>query len=267
MTTITLSAPAETTLQLQQTIAPSPASRAPEAGIQPAGEHRDAQRLGRLTGLFFLITYATSIPPVAVNYVPALSDTAFVLGGGFDSGISWGALLELLLIGANIATALTLYPVLRKRFPVLSLGYVTARLTESGFIAVGIVALLALNSLRLETVGADPAALTLVGQGLVAVHDWTFRLGPGVIVGVGNGLILGLMMWKTRLVPRSLSILGVVGGPALLAGGVAVIFGQIEAGSQTQMLLALPEFLWELGLGLWLLTKGFNRPALARLLA
>jgi hypothetical protein len=227
--------------------------------------HKQSQRLARLTGLMFLITYATSIPPVLIFYVPALTDPAFVLGGGFDTSVSWGAFLELLLIVANVATALTLYPVLRRRFPVLSLGFVAARLTESAFIAFGIIAIMALNTLRLHAGGADEGALMVAGQALVALHDWTFRLGPGVVVGVGNGLILGYMMWKTRLVPRFLSILGLVGGPALLAAGAAVLFGFIELGSSPQILATVPEFFWELTLGIWLLVRGFSPSALVAL--
>ena len=228
-------------------------------------ETRRFQRLARWTGALFLVTYATSIPPVLSFYLPALSDPVFVLGGGFDQGISWGALLELLLIIANIGTALTLYPVLRRRFEVLSLGFVAARVTESVFIAVGIIALLALNTLRLQAGDADQAALLVAGQSLVAVHDWTFRLGPGVVVGVGNGLILGWMMWRTRLVPRAMSVLGLIGGPALLIAGTAMVFGAIEIGSTAQMVATIPEFFWELSFGLWLLVKGFSPAALAAL--
>jgi len=210
----------------------------------------------------FLITYATSIPPFVSFYVPALNDPAFVLGGVFDQGVPWGALLEMILILANAATALALYPVLKRRFPVLSLSYVAARLTENAFIGVGIIALLALNTLRLHG-AADQAALVAAGQSLVAVHDWTFRLGPGVVVGIGNGLILGYMMWKTRLVPRVLSVLGLVGGPAILISGAAVVLGVIEAGSAPQMIATIPEFFWELTLGIWLLVRGFSPAALA----
>ncbi len=227
--------------------------------------HAEAQRLARLTGLLFLVTYATSIPALFVFYAPALTEAAFVLGGGFDTGISWGALLELILIAANVGTALTLYPVLRKYSEVLSLGYVSARLVESAFIAIGIIALMALNTLRLQAGAADEAALLVAGQALVAVHDWTFRIGPGIVVGIGNGLILGYLMWKTRLVPRALSILGLIGGPALLVAGIAVLFGFIEAGSGWQIITTVPEFFWELFLGLWLLVRGFDREALAAL--
>jgi hypothetical protein len=226
------------------------------------------QRLARLTGLLFLITYATSLPPFVLFYVPAHSDLAFVLGGGFDMGLSWGAFLELLLIAANIGSALTLYPVFRRRFEVLSLGFVAARIIESVFIAVGILAMMALNTLRLnagDAGAADEASLLMAGQALLAVHDWTFNLGPGVVVGVGNGLILGYMMWRTRLLPRAMSILGLIGGPALLVAGTAILFGFIEAGSTAQMIATIPEFFWELSLGLWLLIWGFNPTALAKL--
>lgn len=259
MTTITLSAPAATSFT-------EPRAHAMTSTTATRRDtHKQSQFLARMTGLLYLVTFATSIPPVLTFYVPALSDPAFVLGGGFDTRISWGALFELLLILSNIGTALTLYPVLRKRFPVLSLGYVTARLTECGFIAVGIIALLALNKLRLNAGNADHDALLVAGQTLVAIHDWTFRLGPGVVVGVGNGLILGYMMWQSRLMPRAMSILGLVGGPALLVAGGAVLFGIIDAGSTPQAIATIPEFLWELSIGVWLLVRGFNPTALAAL--
>lgn len=260
MATFTTTASSSESLNL-----PGAAMAAVTGRSAATGSREEAQLLARLTGFLFLLTYATSIPPFLRFYVPALSDPAFILGGGFDRSVSWGALLELLLIVANIGTALTLYPVLKKHSEVLSQGYVTARLTESGFIAVGIVALLALNTLRAQAGGGDQALLVVAGRALVAIHDWTFRLGPGFIVGIGNGLILGYLMWKTRLVPRALSMLGLVGGPALLVAGIAVLFGEIEAGSTAQVLLTAPEFFWELSLGLWLLAKGFDAAALEAL--
>lgn len=255
MTTITSPAPAVDTFS---------APTAP-AAVSERSVARDTQLLGRLTGLFFLLTYATSIPPVLTLYVPVLSDPAFVLGGPFDAGVSWGAILELLLIAANIATALTIYPVLKRRFPVLSLAFVSARIMESAFIAVGIVAVLALGTLRVKAGGADQDALMAVGQALVAIHDWTFKVGPGIVVGVGNGIILGYMMWKTRLVPRFLSGLGLIGGPALLASSTAILLGYTEVGSTLQSVCVAPEFFWELLLGIWLLVRGFNPAALAAL--
>ena len=234
-------------------------------GVPPRDFHDRMQRLARLTGFLFIITYATSIPPFVYFYAEALGDPAFILKGGFDRSLAIGALLELMLIIANIGTALTLYPALKKRNGVLALGFLTARLIESGFIAVGIIALMALNTMRLNGSDADQAMLVVTGQALVAIHDWTFRLGPGVVVGVGNGLILGYMMWKTRLVPRAMSILGLIGGPALLIAGVAVILGYTEAGSTFQAVATIPEFFWELSLGIWLVVKGFDAKALTEL--
>src|SRR5689334_4544675 len=136
------------------------------------------QTLARLTGVLFLITYATSIPAFFVFYAPVLNDPGYITGAGPDTSVLVGAFLEVLLILANIGSALTLFPVLKRHNEVLALGYVTARLVESGFIAVGILSLGTVVTLRQEAAGADAAALTLIGQTLVAIHNWTFLLGP-----------------------------------------------------------------------------------------
>lgn len=239
------------------------------AATKNAGHRRlaetDPQLLARLTGALFLLTYATSIPPVAAFYVPALNDPAFIMGTGIDLGLSWGALLELLLIVANIGTAIVLFPILKRVSEVLALGFVAARIVESVFIAVGILSLLSLATLRVEAAGADAGALLVVGKALVVLHNWTFLLGPGTVVGVGNGLILGYLMYKSRLIPRAMSVLGLIGGPALLAASAAILFGIIEPGSTWQVIATVPEFFWELSLGIWLLVKGFNPGALAAL--
>lgn len=223
------------------------------------------QTLARLTGVLFLITYATSIPALFVFYAPVLHDPGYITGAGPDTGVLVGAFLELLLIIANIGTTLTLFPVLKRRNEVLALGYVAARLVESGFIAVGILSLVTVVTLRQEAgvSGADAASLTLLGQALVAVHDWTFLLGPSFVVGVGNGLILGYLMFRSGLVPRQLAVLGLIGGPLLCASGAAVLFGILEQGGTQQRIAAMPEFFWELLLGLYLTVKGFRRTAVA----
>ncbi len=225
-----------------------------------------AQLLARWTGILFLITFATSIPAVFSFYAPALNDPDYVLGASADTGLAWGALLEMLLIIANIGTALALYPVLKRQNEVLAFGYVSARLVECAFIAVGILSLLALGTLRVEAAGANAETLVLVGRSLVSVHDWTFLLGPGFVVGVGNGLILGYLMFASRLVPRAMSVLGLIGGPLIVVSGTLVLFGVIAPGSAPQGIATIPEFLWELSLGVWLTAKGFNVPALMTLI-
>ena len=173
-----------------------------------------------------------------------------------DTRVLGGAFLELLLIIANIGTALALFPILKRQSEALALGYVAARVVECGFIAVGIVSVLSLVTLQQEGAGGD----TL--QALVAVHDWTFRLGPGFVVGVGNGLLLGYLMYRSRLVPRGMAMLGLVGGPLVCATGFAVVSGAIEPGGSVQVIATIPEILWEGSLGIYLVAKGF-RPRLA----
>lgn len=231
---------------------------------QEAATERRQQWLARIMGFLFLVTFATSIPAYFISYAP-IRDPSFILGGNFSVTVAGGAVLEMILIAANIGTALALYPVLKGTFQGLSLAFVAARIVESTFIAIGIVAVMALNSLRSVALDADPQTLTAIGAALCAVHDWTFRLGPGVVVGVGNGLVLGWMMWRTRLVPRALSTLGLVAGPALLAAGLAVMLGYTEPGGAAQAIATIPEFIWELSFGLWLLLRAFDQSALDRM--
>ena len=173
-----------------------------------------------------------------------------------------GRVSEMVLIVANIGTAVALYPVLARRFPALSLGFVTARVMESVFIAVGILSVLTLVTMRQDFSGAagDDPGLPAVSHALVTLQEWTFNLGPGVVVGIGNGILLGYMMYKTGLVPRGLAMLGLVGGPLIVVSGTAVLLGVIDAGSTAHTLAVMPEFFWELGFGVYLIVKGF-RPA------
>jgi hypothetical protein len=172
--------------------------------------------------------------------------------------------LELLLIIANIGTAVVLYPILKRQNEILALGYVTARIVECVFIAVGILSLLTVVALRQEAAaGADAGSLVTVGESLVALHDWTRLLGPGFVVGVGNGLMLGYLMYRSALVPRPIAMLGLIGGPLIIASGVAVLLGVIEAGSVWQAIATIPEFFWELSLGIWLTVRGFDKSVIA----
>lgn len=246
--------------------------QAADAGIgrlPPASlmNHPDPQTIARVTGVLFLVTFATAIPAYVLLYAPVLNDPAYITGPGADTSVSWGAFLELVLILANIGTAAALFPVLKRVNECLALGYVTARIVECGFIAVGILALLTIVTLRREASGEEAAALLVTGKALTGVHAWTFLLGPGFTVGVGNGLILGYLMYRSRLVPRAMALLGLVGGPLIIVSGTAVLFGLIGQGSAWQAIATIPEFFWELSLGIWLLARGFNPAALAALLA
>jgi hypothetical protein len=225
------------------------------------------RRTSFITGVLFIITFVTSIPAAFLLYAPVLDDASYVVGAGADGGVALGAFLEVLLIVANVGTAVALFPILKRQSEPLALGYVTARLVESTFIAIGIVSLLAVVTLRQDAAGGDPSSLVTAGQSLVAVHDWTFLLGPNWVVGVGNGLILGWLMYRSGLVPRGMAILGLIAGPVLLAGGTAALLGVIEPDSALKNLTAAPEFVWELSLGIYLMVKGFKPSGVARLQA
>ena len=176
-------------------------------------------------------------------------------GDGSDNRIHFGALLELLLIVANIGTAVVPFPVLRRQNEILALGYVTARIVECALILVGILAVLSLVTLGQEDSDAEAG---LIGYALAEIKDWTFVLGPGWVVGVGNGLILGYLMYRSGLVPRPLAALGLIGGPLIVLSGTLVLFDVIDQGGTGQGLATIPEFFWELGLGLYLTVKGFR---------
>ena len=224
---------------------------------------RSHRKIALVTGVLFLITFITSIPAAFVFYAPVLDDPRYIVGAGADTRVQWGAFLELILIIANIGTAVVLFPILKRQNEILALGYVTARLVECAFIAAGILSLLSVVTLRQEAAGADAGSLIAVGESLVALHDWTFLLGPGFVVGIGNGLMLGYLMYRSALVPRAMAVLGLIGGPLVMASGVAILFGAFEAGSVWQAIATIPEFLWELSLGIWLTVKGFNPSVLA----
>jgi hypothetical protein len=223
------------------------------------------QTIARVFGVLYLITFITSIPAFFIFYAPVRTDPRYIVGAGADTSVALGAFLELLLIIANIGTAVVPFPILRRQNEILALGYVTARIVECTFILVGLLSFLTIVTLRQETAGADAASLVLVGKSLVALHDWTFVLGPGFVVGIGNGLILGYLMYRSALVPRGFAWLGLIGGPLIIAWGVGVLFGVIEAGGVAQSIATIPEFLWELSLGIWPIVRGFNPSAIARL--
>jgi hypothetical protein len=218
----------------------------------------DYRRIARITGWLWIVTFITSIPARFIFYAPVLEEGKdYVLGQGDDAMtlIAFGALLELILIIANIGTAVVPYSIHKRQHEAGALAYVTARVMECMFIAVGILCMLAISTLRQDAPSGLDAAL---GQGLEAVYEWSFRLGPGFVVGVGNGLILGWLMYRSELVPRGLAIFGLIGGPLIIIAGVLVMFDVIEGGGPVQGLMTIPEAFWELSIGIYLVVKGFR---------
>jgi len=212
-----------------------------------------ARFLGRWVGLLFLVTYATSIPALLL-FGPVLHDAYYVTGAGSDTQIQFAALLELILIVANIGSAVVLYPLVRRRFPAGALGFVAARITESAFIGIGILSVLSVVSLRASA--SEGTALPIVAAALVAVKDWSFQFGPGFVVPIGNGMLLGWMMYRSGMVPRRLAMIGLLGGPVLFAASTGILFGVLDKGDPLYAIAVAPEFIWELALGVYLTVTG-----------
>jgi hypothetical protein len=213
------------------------------------------QKRARIFGVLYLITFVTSIPALLL-YQPVLDDpVGYIAGAGQNNQIVFGAFLELLLIIANIGTAVVIFPIVRRQSEDLALGYVTARIFECTFILVGILAVLGIVTLQKEVAGAAEGSIAYT---LAAIKDWTFLLGPGWVVGWGNGLILGYLMYKSGLVPRRMTWLGLVGGPLIILSGTLVMFDVADPGGTLQGLATIPEGLWELSLGVYCALKGFR---------
>jgi hypothetical protein len=218
-----------------------------------------------VTGIFFVITYITSILALFL-YGPVLNDPNYIIGAGADTRVLWGAFLEVILVIANTGTAVTLFSILKRQNEGIALGYVAARVVESVVIAIGIISLLAVVTLRQDfagAAGANAATLVTIGKLLVAIHAWTFLLGPGCVGILGTGLLLGYLMYRSGLVPRAMAMLGLVGGPLLFASSILVLFGFYEQLSVWGSIATIPEFLWELSLGIWLIVKGFKPSPIA----
>ena len=211
-------------------------------------------------GILFILTFLTSIPALPL-YADLLDHPEYVLGAGSDTKVTFGALLEIGVVISNIGTAIAFYPILRRFSESVSLAYVANRIFESSMIAVGIMSLLAVLTLRQDIGGADAsdaAALVAAASALLAVHDWTFLFGPAFCAGFGNGLLLGYLMYKSRLMPRRMAMIGIVGGPIAFGNAVAVLFGAYEQMSVPSLIFTGPEIVWELCVGFYLTTKAIS---------
>jgi hypothetical protein len=224
----------------------------------------DIQRTARIFGWLFIGTFVTSIA-AKILFVQGIGGSfnqlEFTPGAVAENTVYVAAILEFLLIVTNIGTAVVLYPIVKRQSEGLALGYVTARVVESTFILVGLISaisILSVNSAYAGASGAEAGALAAQGQSLAATYDWAFLFGPGLVVGFGNGLILGYLMYRSGLMPRRLAMFGLVGGPMLILSFGLILFGVYENGSGPAFLLALPEIIWELSIGIYCAWKGFR---------
>lgn len=245
---------------------PAPATTAP---VRPAPERRidPMRRIALAGGVLYLITFVASIPQLKLFAKLVDDPEGFVTGQGSNTAVLWGSWLEVVTAFAGIGTAVALYPVTRRVSRTAAIGFVTSRVVEAALILVGVVSVLAVATMRSDLAGATGAradALRVTAHALVEVRQWTFLVGPGLIAGV-NAIFLGYAMYRSRLVPRIIPTVGLIGAPLILISASGTMFGLWDQVSATGAALALPIAAWEFSLGMWLTVKGFRSAGLAAL--
>lgn len=225
---------------------------------------KDPTRMTALVaGLLYLATFVSSIPAVFM-LDPVLTNPDYITGAGPDGLVRLGSLLDLVNCFTAVGTAVALYSVLKRQHEGFAIGFVAMRLTEAAILFVATLAVLAVVTLRATAATtADPATLVVAGRSLVAVRDWAFVIGTGV--PALNALLLGTLMYRSRLVPRLIPVVGLIGVVTFGSSVIGNILGVVDAGTPGAALGVAPIFVWELGLGLWMTFKGFDRDAVTAL--
>jgi len=222
------------------------------------------RKIAIAAGVLYLITHITSIGAV-VLYDPILNNASYIIGSGSDTQVVLGAFFDIILALAIVGTAVVLFPVVKRWNEGGALGDVGLRTLEAGIIAIGVVPLLVVVTLRQVvpgTAGTDPATLVATGNTLVAFYKWTFLLGPGLVCGA-NTVLMAYLMYRSRLVPRFIPVLGLVGGPLIFAYNAVKMFGINEQMPTWTAIAVIPVFAWEVTLAVWLITRGFKSSGIA----
>ena len=224
-----------------------------------SGRSDPSRKTAFVAGVLYLVTFASSIPAVFL-LGPALNDPSYITGAGPEGTVRFGAFLDLVNALAVIGTAVALFSVTKRHHEGFALGFVTTRMFEAAVLTVGVMAMLSIVILRQNAAAAsDSGSLTTVGQSLVAVRYWSFYIGTGM--AAANELMLATVMYRSRLVPRAIPALGLIGVVTFGSWVYAQILGFSEPGSVWHTAGVAPIFIWELSLGLWMTVKGFNRSA------
>lgn len=215
-------------------------------------------------GIAYLVTFAASVPQLKL-FANVIDDpAAYIATAGSNTALTWGSWLEVLTAASGVATAIVLYPITRRVSRTAAIGFVTSRVVEAALILVGVMSMLSVMTLQHHYAGAAGAqadALGVVGTALVTMRQWTFLLGPGLMAGF-NDLFLGYILYRSRLVPRIVPIIGLIGVPLILVSATATILGGWAQVSTAGALCALPIAVFEFAVGVWLTVKGFRPAAL-----
>jgi len=227
----------------------------------PANTQAISRKISLAAGILYLLTFVSI--PIGVLYYSVLNDPNYIVGSGTDTAVIIGGILEIIVALAGIGTAVVLYPVLKRQNEAMALGFVGTRVLEASTIFADVVCLLAIVTLRRTGVGAQAL---VTGKALVALYG-LFRLGQNLMPAV-NDLLLGSLLYQSRLVPRILPVLGIIGAPLLIANTIVFLFG-ITSGPLFVLTAigVIPIALFEFALGVWLTFKGFNSSAITSLAA
>jgi NADH:ubiquinone oxidoreductase subunit K len=221
-------------------------------------EMSPARKAALAAGLFYIATFVFSIPALAFFH-NALHNPNFVHGAGGDGGVLWGAIFDVITALTGIGTAVAVYPVVKRYGQGRAVGFVASRTLEAATIVVGVMSMLALYTLRHDLAGTDAAGLSTSAHTLVALKNWTFLLGPGVMPAI-NALCLATILYQSGLVPKWIPTVGLIGAPMLLASSAASLFGAWDQVSSIATLMALPIATWEFSVGVYMAVKGFRNP-------
>lgn len=215
----------------------------------------DSPRKMALTaGIFYILTFV-SIPTLSLYNT--VRDPNFIIGAGPDTNIFIGVILELIVALTGIGSAVALYPILKRQNGSVALGLVGARVLEAATIFTGAAFLLSIVTLRQSGIGEDGIVLS---KALVTLYDRIFMVGQGLIPAVDD-LLLGYLLYRSGLVPKTLAIIGMIGAPILVLGNISVMFGLIGQRDPSTFLFAVPVALFEFSLGILLVVKGFSSSA------
>ena len=209
-------------------------------------------------GVLYLLSFV-SIPTLFLY--TSVRGANYIVGPGPDTRVYIGVTLELIVGLAGIGTAVALYPVVKRQNEGVALGFVGTRTLEAATIFGSVTALMAVVALRQAGAGAAELA---TGHALISVHDWTFLFGQALMPAV-NALLIGSLLYQSRLVPRALPLLGFIGAALLVVSTMSTVFGANEYGSAASGLLSLPIAIWEFSLGVYLIVKGFRAAGLQKL--
>ncbi len=214
-----------------------------------------------LTGVLFIVASVASITGLFL-YHPVLHDPGYIIkGAGDETQVLWGAFFEIITAIAVIGTPIALFPILKKYNESIALSCIIFRLLEATIIIIGIMSLLTIVTLNhkfTNELHSDSASYLISGKLLVAIHDWTFLFGPNLALGPST-FMTGYLLYTSKLVPRFISVLGLIGGLLIFACAILVLFGAFLQISFWGGLFAVPVFFYEMSLAIWLLVKGFNK--------